>query len=178
MEVFSPANHAVGRALSCEITVVAWVTRANLEVLTQSALRALGVSNVDVVRLDFDGNDFHFTSLLLQNGLRPRVWISACNARLPVGVNWVMEYNDNHRWAGDDYFGASISVFAELFQGYNFFRWHVAPIAQTYFFVQKDFLENFMDVPKSLELIYQPPLYAHSPSSNHSPSPRTLASLT
>jgi len=156
----------------------AWVTRANLEALTQSARRTLGDSIIDVVSLDFDGNDYHFTSLLLQNGLRPRVWISEYNARLPVGVNWVMEYNDTHRWAGDDYFGASISAFAELFQGYGYFPVACSAQGANIFFVQNDFLENFLDVPKTLEVIYQPPLYALSPSSTHSPSPRTLSSLT
>lgn len=64
-----------------------------------------------------------------------------------------MEYNDNHRWAGDVYFGATTSAFAELFQEFDYFPVAYSAQGANMFFVQMNNIENFMDVPRSLELI-------------------------
>jgi len=59
-----------------------------------------------------------------------------------------MEYNDNQRWAGDVYFGATTSAFAELFQRFDYFSVACSAQGANMFFVQNEYLEKFMDVPK------------------------------
>ncbi len=154
-----------------------WVTRANVLELTRKARSDLGHSTVDVVSCDLDGNDFHLTETLLDSGLRPKVWIAEYNARFPVGVVWAIEYSDTHTWSGDDYFGASISAFAELFENRGYFPAACSATGANVFFVSNEFRDRFQDIPQDLEAIYQPPLYNLAPKWGHTPSARTLSSL-
>lgn len=155
-----------------------WVTRANVLEMTGIAMSAIEGSTVDVVSLDLDGNDFHLTKELLTGGLRPKVWIAEYNARFPVGVVWTIEYSDTHTWSGDDYFGASISAFAELFDSHDYFPVACSVQGANVFFVSNEFRHHFQDIPRDLQSIYQPPLYGLAPYWGHPASSRTLASLT
>lgn len=161
----------------------AWVTRRNIVELTNSVLARLRGSFevdravVDVVSLDLDGNDFHFTEELLNAGIRPRVWIAEYNARFPVGSQWVMPYNEGHVWAEDDYFGASISAFTALFERFGYFPVACSAQGANVFFVREDYRGNFDDVPKDLGSLYRPLLRA-SRKWGHEVSPKTLESLT
>lgn len=160
-----------------------WVTRKNVVELARAALARLGNSSeigpadVDVVSLDLDGNDFHFTEELLNSNLRPRVWISEYNARFPVGSHWVMPYNEEHTWAEDDYFGVSISSLASLFERFGYFPVACSATGANIFFVREDFSRNFDDVPKDLDSLYRPLLSA-ARKWGHKPSAKTLESLT
>lgn len=160
-----------------------WITRSNVGSLSKAALSQLGLSwdvappEIDVVSLDLDGNDFHLTKVLLEAGIRPSVWISEYNAKFPVGVNWVMPYDDNHAWAQDDYYGASISAFASLFSSYGYFPVACSAQGANVFFVRSEFTDAFTDVPHDLNLLYQP-LLAVSKQEYHPVSRRTLETLT
>ena len=161
----------------------AWVTRKNVVELGQKALARLAgpsettLADVDVVSLDLDGNDFHFTEELLSSGLRPRVWIAEYNARFPVGSQWVMPYNETHTWNEGDYFGAAISAFAELFERFGYFPVACSAQGANVFFVRDDYRENFQDVPKDLHSLYRPLLRA-TRKWGHEVSAQTLESLT
>ena len=155
-----------------------WITRHNIVEMTERAMSALSESHIDVLSMDLDGNDFHLTKDLLEHGLRPTVWISEYNARFPVDSHWIMDYSDDHVWAGDDYYGASILSFVELFHEHGYFPVACSAQGSNVFMVQQEFRSHFNDVPTSLNEIYQPPAYALAPSSTHSPSPKTLESLT
>lgn len=160
-----------------------WVTLKNIVEIAQSALARLDISseirtaNVDVVSLDLDGNDFHFTEELLNSGLRPRVWIAEYNARFPVGSQWVMPYDEAHVWAEDDYFGASISSFAALFETFGYFPVACSAQGANVFFVREDYLDNFDGVPKDLGSLYRP-LVRATRKWGHEVSAKTLTSMT
>ena len=157
-----------------------WLTTDNILPVTETALKRLGLhlNDVDVVSLDLDGNDYHFTRTLLQEGIRPRVWISEYNARFPVGSQWVMDYEADHLWASDDYFGASISSFAQLFASHGYFPVACSATGANVFFVANNYLHLFHDVPRELAEIYHPPIYGLARSSACKPSAKLLASLT
>lgn len=161
----------------------AWVTRRNIVELTHATFgRLRNTSNVppvdvDVVSLDLDGNDIHFSEELLNSGIRPRVWIAEYNARFPVGSQWVMPYNEAHIWAEDDYFGASISSYAALFRRFGYFPVACSAQGANIFFVREDYSEKFDDVPQNLDALYRPLLRA-SRNWGHEVSAKTLESLT
>jgi len=159
-----------------------WVTQSNIFPLTEAAVARLGANgvgapNVDVVSRDLDGNDYHFTKKLLEAGIAPRVWISEYNARFPVGVNWIMAHDDEHTWGEDDFYGASISAFSSLFEHHGYFPVACSARGANVFFVRNEFIDAFDDVPRNLEVGYQPPLPA-STRWGHSVSARTLESQT
>lgn len=160
-----------------------WITRANIVELTHQVLARLGdsptvgIADVDVVSLDLDGNDFHFTEELLNSSLKPRVWIAEYNARFPVGSQWVMPYDHSHTWRLDDYYGASISSLAALFEQHGYFPVACSAQGANVFFVRQDFSEYFDDVPKDLCSLYRPLLPA-SAKWGHPISARTLESMT
>ncbi len=160
-----------------------WVTRKNVVELARGALARLGGSSeigpadVDVVSLDLDGNDFHFTEDLLNLGFKPRVWIAEYNAHFPIGAQWIMPYDEEHTWKGDDYFGASISSFASLFGRFGYFPVACSATGANIFFVREDFSSNFDDVPQDLESLYRP-LVPATRKWGHKVSAKTLESLT
>ncbi|UXA19286.1 hypothetical protein [Mycobacterium sp. SMC-4] len=161
----------------------AWIFRETIVALAKTALARversseISLADVDVVSLDLDGNDFHFTEELLNAGLRPRVWISEYNARFPVGSRWVMDYNDEHTWTEGDYFGASLSAFAALFESFGYFPVACSAQGANAFFVRDDYAENFSDVPKDLSALYRPLLRA-TRKWGHEVSAKTLESMT
>ena len=155
-----------------------WITADNIVSLTETALRNLAIQNVDVLSLDLDGNDIHFTRALLEYGIRPTVWIAEYNARFSPQSRWSMPYDPNHSWGADDYFGASLASLADLMSQFDYFPVACSAQGANVFFVSGKFAANFQDVPKNLEELYCPPLYRLAPQWGHRISAKTLRSLT
>lgn len=164
----------------------AWITLDNVVQLTQAAQTRLNrreavseaAGEVHVVSLDLDGNDIHLAEALLAAGIRPRVWIAEYNARFPVGSHWIMKYDESHTWNEDDYYGASLSSFAALFDSHGYFPVACSISGANVFFVRNDFRELFQDVPRDLESLYQPLLFPAGQQWGHRVSAKTLESLT
>ena len=172
--IFRP--HPAGRLIFQQ----AWITIDNILSLTNFALERMEAASrgIDVISVDLDGNDYHFTKVLLEAGIRPKVWISEYNARFPVGSRWVMPYRHHHEWAGDDYFGASISSFADLLEEHGYFPAACSAQGSNVFFVENALRNSFKDIPTELADLYQPPMYSLAPNWAHKPSALTLSSLT
>lgn len=152
----------------------AWITLANLESLIPDSFR----NRTDVVSIDVDGNDYHFAQALLQSGWRPRVWIIEYNAKIPVGAEWVMPYDESHHWDGGDFFGASLSSLTALYERYNYRLVACSAQGANAFFVDMTFEEAFGDIPNDPRVLYRPPAYFLSPQWGHPPSKDLLNSLT
>lgn len=151
----------------------AWVDLENLDAISKRVLDRLGNPDLDIVSMDFDGNDFHFVKALLGQNMLPPLWVVEYNARFPVGAEWVMPYSPDHRWAADDYFGASISSYCEMFMEHDYFLVACSAQGANAFFVRGDFRDSFTDIQDRLEDLYEP-LF----NWEYKASPRTLASLT
>jgi hypothetical protein len=156
----------------------AWVTSENIVGLAQKGKQAVGAHEVDVISLDFDGNDLHFVEKLLQNGFKPKLFIVEYNAKFPPPIRWTMKYDPVHIWQSDDYFGASLASFVDLFEQHGFrlvcCNSHTGSNA---FFVRNDFKEAFKDIPCDMSEIYVPPRYFLYHSYGHRPSVKTIANL-
>lgn len=156
----------------------AWVTLENVVKLAEDGRRRLKSKSIDVLSIDLDGNDFYLVQALLASGIAPKLFIVEYNARFPPPVKWKIDFDPSHTWKGDDYFGASLACFVELFEGSGFrlvcCNGHTGANA---FFVREEFESSFADVPKDVRDIYVPPWYYLRAAYGHPPSRRTVAKL-
>lgn len=141
----------------------AWVTLDNILECYQGGVEFLG-NNPDVVSLDFDGNDLYFVEKLLSNGCLPKLFIVEYNAKFPPPVKFQIQYDPAHTWKGDDYFGASVSSFVEVFSKFQYKLICCNQTGANAFFIRGDFAHLFQDIPERIQDIFVGPqyhLYAH-----------------
>ena len=155
-----------------------WITLENIVGLAEQGRTNLGCREIDVISLDLDGNDFYFVDRLLSSGYRPKLFIVEYNAKFIPPIKWKMEYDPKHVWTGDDYFGASLTSFTELF-GRHSYRLVCcnARTGANAFFVRDEFAEAFSDVPTDLNTLYVAPRYYLQEQFGHKPALRTIAQL-
>lgn len=153
----------------------AWVTLDNVVELAQRGLRECGAEAAEVVSMDLDGNDIYLVERLLTEGVRPSLFIVEYNAKFPPPVRFRIAYDPQHRWQGDDYFGASLASFDDLFRvfGYRLVCCNGHSGANA-FFVAERFADAFGDVPTDIERIYVEPRYHLPRRYGHRPSRRTV----
>ena len=155
-----------------------FITLENIITITQKGLNSINKDNVDVISFDLDGNDYHLIESLLKNNFKPKLFIIEYNAKFPPPIKWVMDYNKAHIWEEDDYFGASISSFNELFEKNEYKL--ICCNSQTganAFFIKKEFLHLFNDVPKKIEDLYAEPRFFLHTKFGHSQSLKTINKL-
>ncbi len=152
-----------------------WVTLENADDLARRALSKLGETDFDVVSIDLDGNDLHIARKLLEEGVRPRLWIAEYNGKFPPPVRFSIAYDPEHTWQGDDYFGASLTSLAELFAQHDYRL--VCCNVQTgnnAFFVRNEDAAAFADVPTEIEALYVAPRIHVLNARIHRTSARTV----
>jgi hypothetical protein len=157
----------------------AWITADNILALSRSCLQRIDAAQVDVVSLDLDGNDIYLVEKLIADGIRPKLFIVEYNGKFPPPVKFQIAYDPDHVWLSDDYFGASLSSFAELFDRFGYrlvcCNSHSGSDA---FFIDAALSEHFADVPTDINEIYSEPRYfLYSGFGQHKTSPRTVAKI-
>lgn len=113
---------------------------------------------IDLLSLDIDGNDFHVLQAI--KSVSPRVIVCEYNAKFPADAVWVMEYNENHKWDGTDYFGASLKAFERLLgaKGYSLVGCNL--LGCNAFFVRSDLVsDSLFSSPYTAENHYEPARY-------------------
>lgn len=155
-----------------------WITLDNIVSLAQKGLSDIGEKRVDLMALDLDGNDYYFVEGLLKSGLHPKVFVVEYNAKFPPPIKFKIKYNDKHIWSGDDYFGASLSSFTELFgqYGYTLICCNAHTGANA-FFIQNSYLHLFEDVPKDIGDIFMEPKYYVYKNFGHKQSLNTIINI-
>ncbi|MEE6179258.1 hypothetical protein [Mycobacterium sp. 050134] len=157
----------------------AWITADNIVTSSRFCMQRIGATHVDVVSLDLDGNDIYLAEKLLADGLRPQLFIVEYNGKFPPPVKFQIAYDPGHVWQSDDYFGASLTSFAELFErfGYRLVCCN-AHSGSDAFFVDAALSEHFADVPTDIGQLYVEPRYfLYGGFGQHRTSPRTVASI-
>lgn len=96
-----------------------WVTKENVSEFFENGLRDFvkNTNHVSLLSMDLDGNDYHFLESLFSSGKSADLVVLEYNARFPVGSKWIMPYNENHAWKGDDYFGHRFHLSRNCFPG-------------------------------------------------------------
>jgi hypothetical protein len=157
----------------------AWVTADTVLPLHEQALALIGRSRCDLISMDLDGNDYYFVEKLLSSGVTPTVFIVEYNARFIPPIRFIIDYDDNHQWAGDDYFGASLASYSDLFRKHEYFLACCNITGANAFFVRDECREAFSDIPDRIEQLYASPKYFLSglDVSGHPPSRKTIEKI-
>ncbi len=137
-----------------------WITKDNILELYQNGVAMRGVSEADVVSVDLDGNDLYFCEKLLANGVQPKLYIVEYNARFAPPVRFCIDYHESHTWELDDYYGASLQSFVDLFSryGYSLICCNAATGVNAYFVKNED-MPFFPEVPSEVSDIYASPFF-------------------
>jgi len=152
-----------------------WITRENIIGLTRQGLAAIDAKAIDVISIDLDGNDIYHVEALLNENIRPKLFIVEYNAKFPPPVEFRIAYDPQHAWQGDDYFGASLTSFNKLFEKFKYrlicCNSHTGSNA---FFVDEAYAEFFTDVPADINQIYVEPRYHLYLNYGHGKSIKTI----
>lgn len=149
-----------------------WITRSNIVDLYMSLY-----SKADVVSLDLDGNDIYLVEELLNNAIKPKLFIVEYNGKFPPSIDFKIDYNDNHVWQGNDYFGASLASFNKLFVSHGYTLVCCNTSGANAFFIDNSFEDKFKDIPKDINELYCEPFYFTRNRKMHKTSPKTLEAL-
>ena len=155
-----------------------WITLDNITNLARNGLNTLGIQSVDLISLDLDGNDIYFVQELLDKGLLPKIFIVEYNGKFPPPIKFQIEYDAKHQWMGDDYFGASLSSFVDLFSihGYRLICCN-AHTGSNAFFVKNEYISLFSEVPTDIEKVYVAPRYHLVDKFGHRQSSKTIEKI-
>jgi hypothetical protein len=155
-----------------------WITRENILDLTRAGMSKINATQLDVVSLDLDGNDIHFVRELLSHDVHPKLFIVEYNAQFPPPAKFEIDYDPKHVWKSDNYFGAALQNFNELFEthGYSLVCCNSHTGANA-FFVKRSFMEEFSEVPKDLSKVFVYPRYKTYHRYGHKQSARVVQKL-
>jgi hypothetical protein len=134
-----------------------FVTRDNVVELLNRLTRLLGVTMIDFLSLDVDGNDYHIMSAMLAAAIKPRVVCVEYNAKFRHPLQVVIEYDEKHVWRGDDYYGASLASMVEMFNRYEYTLITCSLSGANAFFVDNKEATRFKQYPPYM--LYQPSRY-------------------
>ncbi|HEX7867337.1 MAG TPA: hypothetical protein VF555_20435 [Variovorax sp.] len=151
----------------------AFVTLDSIAPLTAEFRKHLGTGSVDFFSFDIDGNDLHLMPLAL-NEITPKIICVEYNGKFPPPTNLAMAYVGDHQWAHDDYYGASLQAWVDLFEGrYTLISCNLSGVNA--FFVRNDLLSAFEVYP--VEKLYQPCRYWLVGNSGHRSSLKWLSQV-
>jgi hypothetical protein len=135
------------------------VTRDNVAAIP-SAAGSPDFGTLDLLSVDVDGNDLAIADAAIR-AWSPKIVIGEYNAKFPYPMQQEVTYNPQHRWARDDYHGASLGAWVErLGPSYTLVNCNLA--GTNAFFVRKDLAERFS---------------AHAPSQLYQPARFHLTAL-
>ena len=153
--------------------IKSWVTRENIVDLLNNV-----DGNFDVLSIDLDGNDIYLIDRILYKGHTPKLFITEYNAKFPPNINFKIDYNKNHFWANDDYFGASLKAYVEVFKKYKYeLVCCNAASGTNAFFIKEEYMNIFPEVPKEIEKKYSSPYYFLPHKIGHKVSLKTINKL-
>lgn len=155
-----------------------WITLDNASEIARDGMKCLGITDLDVMSLDLDGNDYYLVENLLKNGFLPKLFIVEYNGKFIPPIRWKIRYDPGHVWRNDDYFGASLASFVDLFteHGYRLVCCNAQTGANA-FFIQEKYSHLFDDVPGDIYQLYVPPRYHLYKQYGHKQSLKTISDM-
>ena len=63
-----------------------------------------------ILNLDIDSYDLHVVTAILSAGYRPTIISMEINEKIPSGIHFTVNYDINHYWQGDHFYGCSIDA--------------------------------------------------------------------
>lgn len=132
------------------------INKQNILSYAKNASNFLGCESVDFFSLDINGNDIHICREFIDI-LHPKLICVEYNAKFQPPLSLAIEYNEEHVWNNDDYFGASLQAWVDFFELNNYTLVCCNLTGVNAFFVQNQYLKNFTIYP--IEKIFQPARY-------------------
>lgn len=140
-----------------------WITKENIANLAHNGLNSIqkNLSDVILLSIDLDGNDYYILSQLLEiERLRPEIIICEYNASFGSHIHWIQKYDPDHKWISDQYFGASYSSFVSLCASYGYKPVCCNPrTGANIFFVRDYAIKYFPEIPEDLAQIFEDGFY-------------------
>lgn len=155
-----------------------WITLENIVDSIQQGLAQISEKKIHVLSFDLDGNDIYFVEKILRSGFKPKLFIVEYNAKFPPPVKFQIEYDPQHQWLNNDYFGASLASYAQLFSkfGYRLVCCN-AHTGSNAFFIDEAYVDRFVDVPADIEDIYVEPRYFLYQNHGHPCATKTVEQI-
>lgn len=139
-----------------------YVNIDNIVDIFKYGMAAITQTDIDLISIDFESNDYYLVEKLLENNVNPKVFIVEYNAKFFPPIEFVVEYDANGQWAYDDYFGASLMSYVKLFEKHNYFLVCCNSFSgANAFFVRGDLSHRlaFNDIPKEIDQLWVEPSY-------------------
>jgi hypothetical protein len=84
-------------------------------------LRAAEVPNdFTILNLDIDSYDYFVMKNILESGYKPVILTMEINEKIPPPIHFAVNYNDNHIWSGDHFYGCSLTATVNLIKPYGY----------------------------------------------------------
>ena len=74
--------------------------------------------DIDLLSVDIDGNDLYVLDAI--NCIQPKVIICEYNEKFRPPLKWSIKYDENHKWDGTDYHGASLAAINDVLTKKNY----------------------------------------------------------
>lgn len=154
-----------------------WIDKDNIVIYLREGLGLIESRELDVISLDLDGNDIYVAEKILQNEIKPKLFIVEYNAKFPPPIRWKIKYDKTHHWNGDDYFGASLASFNDLFVGHGYTLICCNFSGANAFFIRNDLLHYFEDIPRDIHELFCGPRYHLFQAYGHKTSAKTIEQM-
>ena len=114
----------------------------------------------------------------MADGFKPKLFIVEYNAKFPPPIKFQIAYDPEYIWQSDDYFGASLTSFNDLFNNFGYklicCNSHTGVNA---FFIETTYSDLFSDVPADINQIYVEPRFRRYTKYGKTQSLRTINSI-
>jgi hypothetical protein len=134
------------------VVINKFITANNINTLIASDGKYCGP--IDLLSIDIDGNDFWVWKAI--TCIEPRVVVIEYNAKFPPFFEWIIEYDENHIWHGDDEHGASLKALEKLGMELGYQLVGTNKNGVNAFFVKKEIAKNLFPYPATAENLYNP----------------------
>lgn len=132
-----------------------FVTAENINGIISDAQLA---SEIDVLSIDIDGNDYHVCRAIAT--VSPRVIIAEYNASFPPPTKWIKPYEPAYVWDRSMYFGASLDAYAAMLAEKKFTLVGTDLCGVNAFFVRNDLVGACFAEVGDIAALYNPPRYS------------------
>lgn len=73
-----------------------------------------------ILNLDIDSYDLHVMTSLLDAHFRPRIISMEINEKIPSPISFTVNFDDEHYWAGDHFYGCSATAASRAIRPYGY----------------------------------------------------------
>lgn len=77
-------------------------------------------SEFEILNLDIDSYDLRVIDEILKGGFRPKIISMEINEKIPPSVYFTVDYDENHYWKGDHFYGCSLKAASDTIKPFGY----------------------------------------------------------